>query len=96
MQILKKPHITEKSALLNKKNKYCFVVDKRANKVEIKKAINKLYTVNVEDINTMRCAGKPVSRNTKKGVIRGKRAPYKKAIVTLATGDTIDIHTDAT
>ncbi len=94
MQILKKPHITSKAGLQNKKNKYCFIVDKRANKIEIKKAINKLYTVSIENINTMRYTGKPVSRNTKKGIIKGKRIAYKKAIVTLSTGDTIDIHTD--
>jgi large subunit ribosomal protein L23 len=90
--ILIKPVITEKSdALANKGSKYTFVVDKGANKVEIGKAIEKQFSVKVASVNTLIVPGKSKSRNTKNGVISGKVSSYKKAIVTLASGDKIDI-----
>ena len=93
--ILVKPLITEKADTLSeRKNQYSFIVDKGANKIEIKKAVEKLYTVNVESVNTMIIAGKRKSRNTKKGVLRGRKSSFKKAVITLATGETIDFFGD--
>lgn len=89
--ILIKPLITEKSESLSEKlNKYCFKVDKKANKIEIKKAVESLYNVAVESVNTMIVPGKTKSRSTKSGVLRGRKPAYKKAYVTLAEGEEID------
>ena len=90
--ILIKPLITEKVAVLNEKGRYGFVVATKANKVEIKKAIEKLYGVNVEEINTMICRGKTKSRQSKSGVLSGRTNTYKKAIVKVAEGEVIDIY----
>jgi large subunit ribosomal protein L23 len=92
MQILVKPLLTEKGASLNEANKFGFVVNKKANKFQIKKEIEKRYGVVVEDINTMVSAGKSKTRYTKAGVVQGKTSSYKKAIVKLKEGDTIDIY----
>jgi large subunit ribosomal protein L23 len=93
--ILVKPLITEKADTLSeKKSQYSFIVDKGANKIEIGKAVAQLYTVNVEAVNTMIIPGKRKSRNTKKGVLHGRKSSYKKAIVTLAAGETIDFFGD--
>jgi len=93
--ILVKPLITEKAdTLAESKSQYSFVVDKGANKIEIRKAVEQLYTVNVEAVNTMVIPGKRKTRNTKKGVLHGRKASYKKAVVTLATGETIDFFGD--
>jgi large subunit ribosomal protein L23 len=75
-------------------NRYGFVVDKRASKDQIKKAVESLYNVSVDTVNTMIYAGKKKSRFTKSGVITGKTNSYKKAIVTLAEGDTIDFYSN--
>ena len=84
MIIIKKPVITEKmTAISEKLNKYAFIVDKRANKLQIKNEIEKLYEVKVAAVNTMNYAGKSKSRYTKAGVITGKADAFKKAIVTL-------------
>ncbi|MBO6056953.1 MAG: 50S ribosomal protein L23, partial [Bacteroidales bacterium] len=69
---------------------YAFIVDVRANKLQIKKAVQDLYGVQVSSVNTMRYDGKLKSRYTKAGVISGRRDAFKKAIVTLAKGETID------
>ena len=91
MIIIKKPVITEKmTAISEKLNKFAFIVDKRANKIQIKEAVEKLYGVKVEAVNTMNYDGKRKSRYTKAGVITGRTASFKKAIVTLKEGDTID------
>ena len=91
MNILLKPIITEKmSAQSEKLNRFGFVVDKRANKLQIKDAIEGMYNVAVESVNTMNYGGKTKTRNTKAGVISGKTNAIKKAVVTLAEGDTID------
>lgn len=91
MIIIKKPVITEKmTAISEKLNKYAFIVDKRANKIQIKQEVEKLYGVKVEAVNTMNYAGKTKSRYTKAGVITGKADAFKKAIVTLKEGETID------
>lgn len=91
MIIIKKPIITEKmTAISEKLNRYAFIVDVRANKLQIKKAVEELYGVQVAAVNTMRYDGKVKSRYTKSGVVVGRRDAYKKAIVTLAKGETID------
>ncbi len=91
MIIIKKPVITEKmTAISEKLNKYAFIVDKNANKYQIKDAIEKLYNVKVEAVNTMNYDGKKKSRYTKAGLITGRRPAFKKAVVTLKEGDTID------
>ena len=91
MIIIKKPVITEKmTAISEKLNRYAFIVDTRANKIQIKKAVEELYDVHVVAVNTMNYEGKSKSRYTKGGVITGKASDTKKAIVTLAEGETID------
>lgn len=91
MIIIKKPVITEKmTAISEKLNRYAFIVDVRANKLQIKKAVQDFYGVQVTSVNTMRYDGKLKSRYTKTGVISGRRDAFKKAIVTLAKGETID------
>lgn len=92
MSILHKPLITEKVTNLNEKGIYGFIVDNRANKVEIKKEVEELYGVTVVQVNTMRYAGKKKVRYAKTGVTKGKRASYKKAIVTLKSGNVIDFY----
>ena len=71
-------------------NRFGFIVDKRANKIEIKKAVEDLYGVKVNRVNTMNYDGKSKSRYTKTGLISGKTNAFKKAMVVLAEGDTID------
>ena len=91
MIIIKKPVITEKmTAISEKLNQFAFIVDKNANKYQIKDAVEQLYGVKVESVNTMNYEGKKKSRYTKSGVVTGRRAAFKKAIVTLKEGDTID------
>ena len=94
MSILKKPLVTEKVSALNEKGKYGFIVDPDANKVEIKKAVEKQYGVNVERVNTMLVMGKKKTRYTKAGVLAGRKPSYKKAIVTLAAGEVIDFYSN--
>ena len=91
MIIIKKPVITEKmTAISEKLNKFAFIVDKNANKIQIKEAVEKLYDVKVAAVNTMNYDGKKKSRYTKAGVVTGRRPAFKKAVVTLKEGDTID------
>ncbi|MDH4057453.1 MAG: 50S ribosomal protein L23 [Cyclobacteriaceae bacterium] len=94
MSVLKKPLVTEKVSALNEKGKYGFVVDIEANKVEIKKAVEKQYGVTVAHVNTMRMMGKQKSRYTKTGVLAGRKPNFKKAIVTLAEGEVIDFYSN--
>jgi large subunit ribosomal protein L23 len=94
MQIIVKPIITEKvTSVADKLNRYGFVVHENANKIQIKKAIQDLYGVTVEEVNTMRYIGKIKSRNTKNGVNSGLAGRCKKAMVTLKSGDIIDLFT---
>lgn len=91
--ILIKPILTEKAnTLTEKRGTYSFMVDKKANKIEIKKAVEKMYNVSVDCVNTMVMPSKVRNRNTKSGVIRGSISSYKKALVTLATGENIDFY----
>ena len=92
MSILKKPLITEKVSALCKCGVYGLVVDGRANKIEIRKEIERFYSVTVDKINTMRYAGKRKSRYTKSIIVKGKKPSYKKVLVTLQKGDTIDFY----
>mgnify|MGYP001097099756 CR=1 FL=1 len=95
MNVIIKPIITEKmTALSEKLNRYAFKVDRGANKIEIKKAVEELYKVTVQDVNTLVVGGKNKSRYTKTGVINGRTSTYKKAIVTLAQGDKIDFYSN--
>ncbi|MGN6178136.1 MAG: 50S ribosomal protein L23 [Mucilaginibacter sp.] len=95
METLKKPLLTEKVAQLTEKlNRYAFIVDPRANKIQIKEAIEKMYGVNITDVNTMRYVGKLKSRNTKSGIVQGRVATYKKAIITLKDGEVIDFYSN--
>ena len=73
-------------------NRYGFVVDKRANKIQSKSAVEQFYGVKVIDVNTMNYAGKKKSRYTKAGFLTGRTNAFKKAIVTLAEGDSIDFY----
>ncbi|HFA50243.1 MAG TPA: 50S ribosomal protein L23 [Bacteroidetes bacterium] len=94
-QILIKPVITEKADFLSEKlAKYTFVVNKNANKIEIKKAVADLYSVEVAKVNTMIVPGKAKNRNTRTGVVKGRTSSYKKAVVTLAEGETINFFGD--
>ena len=92
MSLLKKHLITEKVSTLKDSVKYGFIVDRNANKVEIKKEVEKMYGVTVESVNTMRYQGKQKSRYTKSKVVSGRTAGYKKAIVTVADGEVIDFY----
>jgi large subunit ribosomal protein L23 len=91
-QILIKPVITEKATkLADKRNCYAFIVHKEANKIEIRKAVEKMFNVSVDKVNTAIIPGKPKSRSTKTAIVRGTKSAYKKAFVTLTPGETIDI-----
>ena len=74
--------------------KYGFIVKPEANKIEIAKEVESLYNVTVIDVNTARYAGKRSSRYTKAGLVRGQKNAFKKAIVTLKEGDTIDFYSN--
>ena len=74
--------------------KYGFIVRPEANKLEIKKEVEGLYNVTVIDVNTVRYAGKRQSRYTRAGLVKGQKNAYKKAIVTLKEGDTIDFYSN--
>ena len=95
MSIIIKPIITEKMTQMGEQlNRYGFIVDRRANKIQIKKAIKDLYGVDVVEVNTMVYSGKNKSRFTKAGIITGRTNTYKKAIVTVAEGETIDFYSN--
>ncbi len=95
MEILLKPLVTEKMTDQSERfNRYGFVVDRKASKPEIIKAVESVYNVKVESVNTMVYGGKVKSRYTKGGIISGKTNSYKKAIVTLAEGDSIDFYSN--
>ncbi len=95
MNILIKPVVTEKMTEQGETlNRYGFIVDKRANKLQIKQAVEELYGVTVENVNTMRYGGKKRNRYTRSGIQTGRTSSFKKAIVTLAEGDTIDFYSN--
>ncbi len=88
-KILVKPLVTEKSAIAESKNKYSFIVIKSANKNQIKTAIFEVYGVKPSGVNVANIEG----RRVRFGKSMGRRNDYKKAIITLPAGKTIDIHT---
>ena len=91
MAVLRKPVITEKYTGLGKDlGHYGFLVEKKATKEQIKAEVEKIYEVNVEHIRTMNYSGKRKSRYTKAGFISGRKPGFKKAVVTLKKGQTID------
>ncbi|MBK8805664.1 MAG: 50S ribosomal protein L23 [Bacteroidales bacterium] len=95
MEILQRPIVTEK---MNSKGEslrqYGFIVNKIADKFQIKEAVEKMYGVTVESVNTMRYASISKTRFTKTGVLTGRTSSYKKAIVTLKSGDLIDFYSN--
>ena len=95
MEVLIRPIITEKMTRLGEKlNRYGFIVERKANKIEIRKAVEKMYGVVVKDVNTMVIPGKVRSRYTKTGATKGMKSAYKKAIITLNEGETIDFYSN--
>lgn len=95
MAIIIKPIVTEKMTRMSEKlNRYGFRVNPDANKPQIKKAVEEMYNVTVVSVNTMNYKGKNKSRYTKSGLIQGKTAAYKKALVTLKEGESIDFYSN--
>ena len=94
-EILIKPIITEKADKLSENlGQYTFIVDRKANKIEIRKAVEDWYNVEVASVNTLVLPGKAKVRNTKSGIQKGNTGSYKKAIVTLVDGEEIDLFGD--
>ena len=91
--IIKKPIITEKATGASEKlNRFTFAVDRAANKIEIKKAVEKMYGVKVTDVRTMNYGGgKSSVKYTNKGIVEQPSKQWKKAVVTVADGETIDL-----
>ena len=95
MGIIIKPIVTEKMTGLSEKlNRYGFRVQKDANKIQIKQAVEAMYNVTVTDVNTSIVAPKKKSRYTKSGVISGQASAYKKAVVTVKDGEQIDFYSN--
>ena len=93
MKVLIRPLVTEKMTKMSETmHRYGFVVDKSANKLQIKEAVEKMYNVSVQAVNTLVIPGKTKSRYTKNGMVVGGKSSYKKAIVTVAKTDTIDFY----
>jgi large subunit ribosomal protein L23 len=91
MNILIRPVVTEKMTQMGEKlNRYGFIVEKKANRLQVKTAVEETYGVTVESVNTMRYGGKRKVRYTRAGVQAGKTNSFKKAIVTLKDGEKID------
>lgn len=94
-EILIKPIISEKSERLAEKlGQYSFIVNKAANKIEIRNAVEEKYSVAVKSVNTLIMPKKARSRNTKSGILKGSLPSFKKAIITLADGEEIDLFGD--
>ncbi len=95
-EILIRPILTEKMLKMQESEAcYAFVVNKEANKIEIKSAVEKKFDVSVDSVRTVFVKGKTKRMNTKRGLTRGKRADWKKAIITLRSGDTIDFFSES-
>ena len=95
MGIIVKPLVTEKmTSITEKSNRFGFIVSPEANKLEIKNEVEALYNVTVVSVNTIRYAGKNKARWTKSGLLKGRTNAFKKAIVTLKDGDTIDFYSN--
>jgi len=96
MAIIIKPLVTEKMNRITEKrpNRFGFIVRPDANKIQIKKEVEDLYHVTVESVNTLRYSGKRTARYTRAGLVKGQKNAFKKAIVTLKEGDTIDFYSN--
>ncbi len=95
MEIIQKPIITEKMNQMGEKMfRYGFIVNRKANKIQIKKAVEDLYDVEVVAVNTMNYGGKAKARSTKSGYISGRTNAFKKAIITVAEGQIIDFYSN--
>ena len=95
MQVIIKPILTEKMTIQGEKlDRYGFIVDPRADKFQIKSAVEELYNVKVEAVNTCNYKGKVKQRNTKSGLMIGRTNRFKKAVVTLKEGDKIDFYSN--
>ena len=95
MSVLKRPIITEKMTKSGEKlGHYGFIVDYKANKIQIRQAIEAMYNVTVDRVNTMRVPGKIRTRYTKTGFTKGSTGAYKKAVVTLKAGESIDFYSN--
>ncbi|HRN40907.1 MAG TPA: 50S ribosomal protein L23 [Vicingus sp.] len=95
MSVIVKPVVTEKMTNLTEKlNRYGFIVDYKSNKIQVKKAVEEMYAVTVDSVNTMNYYGKAKSRFTKAGLVSGRTNKFKKAIITLAEGDSIDFYSN--
>ncbi|MCC5920033.1 MAG: 50S ribosomal protein L23 [Cyclobacteriaceae bacterium] len=92
MSVLIKPLVTEKASALNESGKYGFIVEKKANKIQIKQEVEKKYGVTVESVNTSIIPGKKKTKYTKSSVVSGKTSSYKKAIIQVADGEMIDFY----
>jgi len=93
LTLIQSPYITEKSSAAGELNQVVFKVALSANKLEIKKAVESFYGVTVTNVNTSVVPGKNKTRTTKSGFIAGRKPAYKKAFVTVAEGETIDLYT---
>jgi large subunit ribosomal protein L23 len=94
-EVLIKPILTEKAnGQQESLRRYAFKVARKSNKLEIKKAIEEFYGVTVTDVNTAVVPGKNKTRFTKKGFVKGQKPAYKKALVTVAEGETIDLYSN--
>ena len=86
--VIRKMQLTEKATALAEKNKYFFEVAPDANKIDVKRAVEELYKVSVASVNTMKYAGK---RKRERSLQYGRRSDWKRAVVTLKEGDSIDL-----
>lgn len=94
-EVLIKPVLSEKgNEMAEKNNRYTFVVNRKANKLEIKKAVEEFYGIRVEDVHTLVIPSKLKQRYTKAGYLVGRKPAKKKAIVQVAEGDTIDLYSN--
>ena len=95
MGIIIKPIVTEKLTVQGEKlNQYGFIVDRKANKIQIKDAVEQMYNVSVASVNTVNYHGKKRARFSKSGVLKGRDNHFKKAYVTLAGDDKIDFYSN--
>jgi len=95
-EILVRPILTEKMLKLQEvERKYAFKINQKANKIMVKQAIQDRFDVIVENVNIVNVKGKSKQMNTRRGITRGKRSDWKKAIITLREGDSIDFFGNA-
>ena len=94
-EVLIKPVLSEKvNQLTEKHNRYTFIVSRKANKLEIKRAVEQFYGITVDKVNTLTMPSKVKQRNTKAGLLVGRKPAKKKAIVTVAEGEMIDLYSN--